>query len=67
MWERGSMRNYQRMSNGCFIRKTDERYQGSAGLRKDAETRSRLVIDDNSIYEIDLDCCENRNNKKNRI
>ena len=28
------------------------------------ESRSRVVIDENTIYEIDMDCCEYRN--KNR-
>ncbi len=57
------MRNYQRTSNGYFTEKTDNECAGSIKIRHDTEPRSRLIIDDNSIYEIDLDCCER--NKKN--
>lgn len=57
------MRNYQRTSNGCFTEKTDNKCMDSIRIRHDTEPRSRLVIDDNSIYEIDLDCCEKNKNK----
>ena len=57
------MRNYQRTSNCYFTEKTDNECAGSIKIRHDTEPRSRLIIDDNSIYEIDLDCCE-RNQEK---
>lgn len=53
----GCMRNYRRHYNDARTNKSDK--------CNNSEGRTKLVVDENSIYEIDLDCYEcNEKEKK---
>lgn len=56
------MRNYKKFYNSTCTGKSDDNHKydktGAGGQNK--ETRSKVIIDDNSIYEIDLDCYERK-------
>lgn len=54
------MRNYQRFYNNTCTGKSDVKYNKTSDNMQRGETRSKVIIDDNSIYEIDLDCYERK-------
>ncbi len=56
------MRNYRKFYNSTCAGKSDDKdkYDKTGACGQSKETRSKVIIDDNSIYEIDLDCCERK-------
>lgn len=58
------MRNYQRFYNNTCTGKSDKDYVKNNAGTSQGETRSKVIIDDNSIYEIDLDCYERKMKKR---
>lgn len=56
------MRNFIWKDSNCGMEKEENREESVQGKKK----HTRLVIDEDSIYEIDLDCMECREREKRR-